>query len=356
MTKFIAVSNRRGGVGKTTTTMMLAYGLSVLGYQRVLVIDIDPQASTSLTLMGHERWSLARQGHNTIGDVLVEMYGEGDVDIRKSVARQVGDVHLMPGRRRPDLDLLPASFELDAREREILLSGAGTAPTIELVFKKLETRVAEILRSFDGHYDVVLMDCPPGLSNIAWGALTAADFVLVPYIPDATAQDNIGWFHTELMRRDPGKQVRVLPNRVRTNNTFQSGIMDSVHDNYKSLGVMLPMRAAIEGALDFRSTSEPLRSKFGDGAMLVDGLFKAMLKWFESAPIIETVAAARADTGVGAGAAINSHNDNSEDDLAGADDDAGADGYNDETMISLEELDFEEAATHGRTRSGAFED
>ena len=54
MTKFIAVSNRRGGVGKTTVTMMLAYGLSVARRQKVLVIDLDAQASTSIVLMGHE--------------------------------------------------------------------------------------------------------------------------------------------------------------------------------------------------------------------------------------------------------------------------------------------------------------
>jgi cellulose biosynthesis protein BcsQ len=60
VTTFIAVSNRRGGVGKTTVTMMLAYGLSVARRQRVLVIDLDAQASTSIVLMGHERWRAAR--------------------------------------------------------------------------------------------------------------------------------------------------------------------------------------------------------------------------------------------------------------------------------------------------------
>jgi len=298
--------------------------------------------------MGHERWSLARRNQHTIGDVLVEMYGEGPVDIRNSVARQVGDVHIMPGRRRPDLDLLPSTFELDNREREILLSGAGSATSVEQVFKKLETRVAQILRSFDGHYDVVLMDCPPGLSNIAWGALKAADFVLVPYIPDATAQDNIGWFHRELLRRNPQRQVRVLPNRVRTNNSFQAGIMDSVHDSYTSLGVMMPMRAAIEGALDFRSTSEPLRSKFGDGAALVDGLFKAMLKWFEQAPV---------QSSSPANMPAAAENESGDADLAEYDDDnAFADTDGADNMISLEELDFEEAARAGRFKDGAFED
>ena len=60
MTKFIAVSNRRGGVGKTTLTMMLAYGLSVARRQKVLLVDLDAQASTSI-IMGVWVASLSRR-------------------------------------------------------------------------------------------------------------------------------------------------------------------------------------------------------------------------------------------------------------------------------------------------------
>lgn len=334
MTRFIAVSNRRGGVGKTTTTMMLGYGLSVLGFQRVLVIDLDAQASTSITMMGHERWSLARRDGHTIGDVLVEIYGDDAVDIRKSIARQVGDVHIMPGKRRPDIDLLPCTFELDNREREILLMGANGGPTVAQIFSGLQQRVADILRSLDGHYDVVLMDCPPGLSNVAWGALRAADFVLVPYIPDATAQDNIGWFHKELKAMDPNKQVRVLPNRVRSNSPFQAGIMDSIHGVYDSLGISMPVRSAIAGALDFRTNPEPLRSKFGDGAMVVDALFNAVVRWFEQAPsIARTVSTPLQDSG--------SADSLAEDVDQGSGPDGGLDGG--EEVLSLDELQSQEA-------------
>src|SRR5262249_56203341 len=54
VTKFIAVSNRRGGVGKTTMTMMLAYGLSVGRRPKVPLIDLDAPASTSVILIGHQ--------------------------------------------------------------------------------------------------------------------------------------------------------------------------------------------------------------------------------------------------------------------------------------------------------------
>ena len=73
MTKFIAVSNRRGGVGKTTLTMMLAYGLSVARRQNVLLIDLDAQASTSIIMMGHQRWRAAREAQRTTSGLLSQI-------------------------------------------------------------------------------------------------------------------------------------------------------------------------------------------------------------------------------------------------------------------------------------------
>jgi AAA domain len=62
-------SNRRGGVGKTTVTMMLAYGLSGARRQKVLLVDLDAQASSSIIMMGHQRWLAARETHRTASGV-----------------------------------------------------------------------------------------------------------------------------------------------------------------------------------------------------------------------------------------------------------------------------------------------
>ena len=282
MTKFIAISNRRGGVGKTTGTMMLTYGFAVLGFQRVLVIDLDAQSSTSITMMGHERWRHAIDNGRTIGDLLLEIYGDDKAGFEKYIAHFAGDVHIIPGNRKPDIDIIPSSFELDHLEREIMLMGAGSSPTIDQVFTKLQTRVAEILRSFVGRYDIVLMDCPPGLSNIAWGAIKAADYVLVPYIPDMTAEDNVGWFLSRLSQLDGSRVVRVLPNRVMLNSPAHAGIMDAVHNLYQPLGPVMPARAALASALEFRASSQAIRTKFGTAMPVIENLFRAMLTLFET--------------------------------------------------------------------------
>ncbi|MGI9404742.1 MAG: ParA family protein [Hyphomicrobiaceae bacterium] len=285
MTHFITVSNRRGGVGKTTTTSMLAYTYAVLGFQNVLVIDLDAQSSTSITLLGHERWKIARRDSRTISDLLGGIYESEPPDIASFAASNAGDVHITPGNRHPRLAVVPGSFDLDDTERYLLVSGkAGSVAggdNLENIFTSMQQRVARLIRQLDGLYDVVIMDCPPGLSNVAWGAVHAADYIIVPYVPDATAEDNVGWITNRITTLEPTKKVRVLANRVRMNNPYQRGIIDAIMGRYPSLGVVMPQRAAIEGALEFRSTPQSLNQKFGDGRQIIDELFNATLAWIE---------------------------------------------------------------------------
>jgi len=286
MTHFITVTNRRGGVGKTTTTSMLAYAYAVIGFQKVLVIDFDAQSSTSITLLGHERWKEARMATQTMTGLLRALYGEGAPDITRYIAHQAGDVHITPGNRPPELSVIPGSFALDDAERELLLThyaGPAGAHGTDLagIFDDMQQRVRTLVRQLDGLYDIVLMDCPPGLSNVAWGAVQAGDHVVVPYVPDATAEDNVGWLVNKLSLLDQNKQVRLLANRVRMNNPYQRGIIDTIMARYPSLGIVMPQRAAIEGALEFRAAPQSLNQKFGDGRPVVEELFNAMLAWIE---------------------------------------------------------------------------
>ncbi len=286
MTHFITVTNRRGGVGKTTTTSMLAYAYAVIGFQNVLVIDFDAQSSTSITLLGHERWKAARMETRTVAGLLREIYSDGTPDMLRYIAAQAGDVHITPGNRLPQLSVIPGSFALDDTERELLITGyagpAGLAGTnIEEIFDDMQQRIKTLIRQLDTLYDVVIMDCPPGLSNVAWGAVRAGDYVLIPYVPDATAEDNVSWLVNRLTALDPAKQVRLVANRVRMNNPYQRGIIDTIMARFPSLGLVMPQRAAIEGALEFRAAPQSLNQKFGDGRQIVEDLFNATLAWIE---------------------------------------------------------------------------
>ncbi len=281
MTRYIAISNRRGGVGKTTVTMMLAYGLAVTGQQRVLVIDLDPQSSTSAVLMGGERLQEARRSVDdrgqtgcTVAGLLSEMFGDGNVDVSSYIGTDVGDVS-GPQGKLPHLHIIPGSYDLDDREIEMVIAKSRTSPTLGGLFDRVQGRVGEIIRSVDGAYDYVLIDCAPGLSQVVWGALRIADFVIIPYVPDKTAEDNVSWFANKLQKTSRAK-VRTLANRVSSAN---QGIASIIQDRFGGLGLTIPSSLHLSNALDFTGQRRTMRQKFGDANSLVNQLLEAVLEW-----------------------------------------------------------------------------
>lgn len=147
MSLVIAITNQKGGVGKTTTTINLGAALAELG-RRTLLVDMDPQSALSggLGLDSHD----LRQ---TIYNVLLD----SKVPIQEAV-RSV----------RPNLDVVPSSIDLAAAEVE-LMSAIGR----EHVLK-------EALAPIRDQYDYVLIDAPPSLGLLTINTLTAADQVIIP--------------------------------------------------------------------------------------------------------------------------------------------------------------------------------
>ncbi len=163
MARILSVSNQKGGVGKTTTTINLAAALAKAG-QRVLVVDLDPQGDASSGL-GYPR----REVTMGIYDALMEYR---DVDsVRMPTA--LGTLQVLPATR----DLVGAEVELvdeDNRER----------------------RLRKVLNLTREHYDWILIDCPPSLGLLTINALVASDGVLIPLQAEYYAMEGLG----ELLR------------------------------------------------------------------------------------------------------------------------------------------------------------
>lgn len=159
----IAVVNFKGGSGKTTTAAHLGQHLALTGH-RVLAVDLDPQASLS-----------ALHGVQPELDRYPSIYEAIRYDDeRKPVSSVIRKTNF------PDLDLIPASLELQEYEYDTPLAMQNKASPDGKTFWN---RIENALEPVDGNYDVVVIDCPPQLGYLTLTALAAATSVLITVHP-----------------------------------------------------------------------------------------------------------------------------------------------------------------------------
>jgi chromosome partitioning protein len=204
MTKIIAISNEKGGVAKTTTTISLGAALVDLG-NRVLLIDLDAQANLTLAL-GLE----PGESENTSSNIMLD------------------NSPLLSARRKTDvkdLDLIPSNSRIETSEQ----------------FLPVRTNYTTILQRAIANttnlpYDYILFDCPPALGAITQNALTAANLLLIPTQAEyfsAYALRNMMTLVRRIREEDnPNLAYRILVTMLDNRNRTHRNIHDQLRSTF----------------------------------------------------------------------------------------------------------------------------
>lgn len=179
MAKRISVINFKGGVGKTTLAVHLGCFLSdQADSAKVLLIDVDHQASLSIITMSPESWETSCGEGNTINRIFSSYSTQGaQMPGSEIITRNPFGIHY------PNLDIVPSQFELD--DTEVDLAGTNIGNPIFSEWRKRTLLSRWIVDSgADENYDFIIFDCPPATKIVSQNAIVASHAYVVPVIPD----------------------------------------------------------------------------------------------------------------------------------------------------------------------------
>lgn len=280
MAFYLAVANRKGGVGKSTITVMLAHALAIWGGKRVLIIDLDSQCNASMILMGGEGWVAARAGRRTVADYFSDSFANRAAKPTAYLIERVGDV-VDDANRQPPISILPGSLLLDDVQGELFLMQADQRSATD-ISTSLKQRLIESIQRFDKDFDVVILDCAPGLSFAALAGLDMANKVIVPFRPDYVsllAVDRVsliieGRRDLDDLAQVPLSQRRYacLANYVRENGR-EKLLIEEIGLAHPVFATELPQRDGIANSFDWLAQSCSIEEKYGNALSDVRSLY-----------------------------------------------------------------------------------
>lgn len=254
MQNTIAVMNAKGGVGKSTLVLALAETLAAYHGKNVLVLDSDAQASVSSMLMTvPSLYALQNDGLTLVDYLVARVLQSKEADWTKFVVRNVSDVD-----DARTVFLIPSDMQLTLFEREV---------SKESLHGRLRIVIRDLLSSVRPLFDVVLIDCPPGLSVLTEAWLREADYHISP-----TKADYVSVCGLEVFRRfkalnpemgfatNLGVVVNMRDATSSTEAEYHAWLRDNRENN--CFEQVVPRAAALQDAARFQPHDRSFLAKY----------------------------------------------------------------------------------------------
>lgn len=233
--KVIAITNQKGGVGKTTTTLNLGVGLAMQG-KRVMLLDADPQGSLTVSLGIKNPDDLPVSLANIMQAVIDD----------KTIPDGIGIL-----RHDEGVDLLPSNIELSGTEIALFNTMSR------------ENVLRSYLETVKKNYDYILIDCMPSLGMMTVNALSAADSVIIPSQPSFLSTKGLNLLMRSIARvkkqinpklRIDGILLTMVDHRTNNAKAIISSLRTSVGENIRVFDTEIPFSVrAAESSLEGRS-------------------------------------------------------------------------------------------------------
>jgi chromosome partitioning protein len=187
MAKRLSVINFKGGVGKTTFAFQFATGLARFHQARVLLIDMDHQSSLSIVALTAPIWQKLVADNRTVNEIFKPFIGQSSAFPDKSIIEKTAVKQASVSHHYQNLDIVPASLQLDDIEIDLTASHHGNAIHSEWDKRTLVCRWLEEA-GVDQDYNYIIFDCPPATKIVSQNAIAASHAFALPVIPEAVME------------------------------------------------------------------------------------------------------------------------------------------------------------------------
>lgn len=223
--------NMKGGVGKTTITINLAYYLAFFEHKKVLIIDLDPQSNSSSAFITYEEYEKLLEERKVISEIFTDIDKiVGPVTTKIPRLLTLSDLlfNVKIGQQGGKIDMVVSELELS----KVLERSGGAA---------IEDRLSMILANKKNAYDYIIIDCSPTYSVLTNNALLASDYVLVPVKPDPFSARGIPMLINKINQHNmlhKDKKVKVLGivfNLIKEELGYMNGVKASIMASYPNV-------------------------------------------------------------------------------------------------------------------------